>query len=109
MDNKLSHYLQNKNFRKKKKRSNDESVAPAKPKGKTTRWSKEETQLFYEALKLCGLDFTLISDLFENKSRKQVKRKYMREEINNRHKIEEIVKSADFDEEKYNALKEFIK
>lgn len=101
MDNKLIHYLQNKNFRKKKEKS-----LPSQPKRQTTRWSQKETQLFYKALELCGLDFTLISKLFVEKSRKQVKKKYMKEEGLNRKKIEEIVKNADFDEERYNALKD---
>ncbi|ELQ76182.1 Transcription initiation factor TFIIIB, Bdp1 subunit [Trachipleistophora hominis] len=99
MDNKLIHYLQNKNFRKKK-----EKAVSSPPKRQTTRWSQKETQLFYKALELCGLDFTLISKLFTRKSRKQVKKKYMKEESLNRRKIEEIVKNADFDEDKYNAL-----
>lgn len=47
------------------------------------RWRREETELFYEALSMCGTDFALISLLFPKRSREQVKGKFKIEERNN--------------------------
>jgi hypothetical protein len=47
------------------------------------RWSREETDLFYEALSMCGTDFAMISLLFPRRSREQVKGKYKVEERSN--------------------------
>ena len=47
------------------------------------RWSRDETDLFYEALSMCGTDFAMISLLFPRRSREQVKGKYKVEEKNN--------------------------
>lgn len=44
------------------------------------RWSREETDRFYEALSMCGTDFALISLLFARRTREQVKGKYKVEE-----------------------------
>ncbi|KAI5148481.1 hypothetical protein NEAUS05_1405 [Nematocida ausubeli] len=45
-----------------------------------SRWSKEETILFYKGLSLCGTDFTLLEKIFTDKSRKQIKNKFSIEE-----------------------------
>ncbi|KAI5181283.1 hypothetical protein NEOKW01_1502 [Nematocida sp. AWRm80] len=45
-----------------------------------TRWTKEETLLFYQALSLCGTDFTLLEEIFTDKTRKQIKNKFSKEE-----------------------------
>lgn len=44
------------------------------------RWSREETDRFYEALSMCGTDFALISLFFARRSREQIKGKYKVEE-----------------------------
>lgn len=43
-------------------------------------WGVEDTRKFYEALRMCGTDFGLISSLFPDRSRRDIKSKYNREE-----------------------------
>lgn len=74
------------------------------------RWSKFETECFYEAISLCGTEFSLISDLFVNKDRKSCKLKYNNELKKNRMKIDQALKKRKvFTPDKYNILKEKIK
>lgn len=47
------------------------------------RWSRSDTDLFYDALSMCGTDFALISLLFPKRSREQIKGKYKVEERSN--------------------------
>ena len=55
------------------------------------RWTALETALFYEALEVCGTDFTLMAELFAQadrpKTQKQIKNKFNGEERNNGHKL----------------------
>lgn len=44
------------------------------------RWSTEETMKFYSAIRKYGTDFLLLSKLFPNRSRNQIRRKFKREE-----------------------------
>lgn len=44
------------------------------------RWSKSETEMFYEAIRQFGTDFTMIQQLFPGRTRHQVKLKYKAEE-----------------------------
>ncbi|XP_062076802.1 uncharacterized protein LOC133781749 [Humulus lupulus] len=46
----------------------------------STRWSKHDTELFYEAVRQMGTDFTIIQQLFPNRTREQVKLKFKKEE-----------------------------
>ncbi|URE30054.1 hypothetical protein MUK42_16046 [Musa troglodytarum] len=46
----------------------------------TSRWSKAETKLFYEAIHQFGTDFAMIQQLFPNRTRHQVKLKFKIEE-----------------------------
>ena len=39
------------------------------------RWAKEETELFFRALRHFGTDFTLIAQLFPKRDRKHIKNK----------------------------------
>jgi transcription factor TFIIIB component B'' len=39
------------------------------------RWAKEETDLFFRALRHFGTDFTLIAQLFPKRDRKHIKNK----------------------------------
>lgn len=76
-----------------------------KSRGKI-HWSKEDDKLFYEALLICGTEFTLISELFPYKTRRQIKMKFLREEKLNKHKIDKTLSLAvNFDREAYNNLK----
>jgi transcription factor TFIIIB component B'' len=43
-------------------------------------WGIEETRQFYDALRQCGLDFTMLQAFFPGRTRKQLKTKYFREE-----------------------------
>ncbi|CDZ96811.1 Transcription initiation factor TFIIIB, Bdp1 subunit [Phaffia rhodozyma] len=49
-----------------------------KPRGE--RWSKEETDLFYDAIRQFGTDFEMIARLFPGRTRKMIKNKWNREE-----------------------------
>jgi len=44
------------------------------------RWSRKDTDLFYEALSMCGTDFGMIALLFKGREREHVKGKYKVEE-----------------------------
>lgn len=75
-----------------------------------SRWSDQETNLFYKALELCGTEFSLICSLFKNKNRKQIKKKYLNEIKKNKEKVENVLKeSKGFNRDQWNDLiKKFI-
>ncbi|KAJ6811229.1 uncharacterized protein M6B38_154425 [Iris pallida] len=50
---------------------------------KSGRWSKLETEEFYEAIRQFGTNFEMIQQLFPNRTRHQVKLKYKNEEKKN--------------------------
>ncbi|KAK7308884.1 hypothetical protein RJT34_05197 [Clitoria ternatea] len=56
---------------------NYQSFMEKTPRGK---WSKQDTELFYEAVRQFGTDFSLIQQLFPDKTRHQIKLKYKKEE-----------------------------
>ena len=43
-------------------------------------WNDEETDRFYDALRMFGTDFFIISKMFAPKTRRQIKTKFVREE-----------------------------
>eukprot|EP00934_Nitzschia_sp_Nitz4_P002392 Nitzschia sp. Nitz4//scaffold21_size171442//147204//148820//NITZ4_002188-RA/size171442-augustus-gene-0.194-mRNA-1//1//CDS//3329542492//2387//frame0 len=47
------------------------------------RWSLDDTKKFYEGLRMLGTDFCSMEALFENRGRRQLKRKYQQEMIKN--------------------------
>ncbi|KAH7682806.1 transcription factor TFIIIB component B'' protein [Dioscorea alata] len=49
-------------------------------KSQSTRWSKLETDLFYQGVRQFGTDFAMIKQLFPNRTRHQVKLKFKNEE-----------------------------
>ncbi|KAL6270053.1 hypothetical protein ACE6H2_026964 [Prunus campanulata] len=60
----------------------------------TVRWSKQDTELFYEAIQQCGSDFTMIQELyFPGRTRHQIKLKFKKEERQNPLRINEAVLS----------------
>ncbi|WUR04781.1 transcription factor TFIIIB component B [Vairimorpha necatrix] len=82
----------------------------ATKKRKNARWTKKETECFFEALSLCGLEFSLISGIFENKDRKMCKMKYIGEMKKNKKMIEKSLnKKEKFCPEKYKNLQSYIK
>ncbi|KAK7281826.1 hypothetical protein RIF29_10128 [Crotalaria pallida] len=56
---------------------NYQSFMDKAPRGK---WSKQDTQLFYEAIREFGTDFSMIQQLFPGRTRHQIKLKYKKEE-----------------------------
>ncbi|KAM7493909.1 hypothetical protein LguiB_028518 [Lonicera macranthoides] len=49
-------------------------------KTRAVRWSKQDTELFYEAIRQFGTDLSMIQQLFPDRTRRQVKLKYKKEE-----------------------------
>ncbi|KAK6946284.1 Transcription factor TFIIIB component B'', Myb domain [Dillenia turbinata] len=49
-------------------------------KAPSTRWSKQETELFYEAVRQFGSDMSMIQQLFPTRTRGQIKSKFKKEE-----------------------------
>lgn len=49
-------------------------------RGKSDPWSDEETDRFYDALRMFGTDFFIISKMFAPKTRRMIKAKFTREE-----------------------------
>jgi transcription factor TFIIIB component B'' len=47
---------------------------------KSDPWSSEQTDAFYEALRMFGTDFFIISKMFPGKTRRHIKLKFVREE-----------------------------
>ncbi|GAB2228533.1 hypothetical protein Droror1_Dr00022653 [Drosera rotundifolia] len=46
----------------------------------STRWSMQDTELFYQAVSQFGSDFSMIQQLFPDRTRHQIKLKYKKEE-----------------------------
>lgn len=59
---------------------------------KVERWSLEETQKFYMALSQVGTDFSLMTPLFPNRTRRELKAKFKREEKQHRTLIEKALR-----------------
>ena len=58
----------------------------------TKKWTQKETEFFYECLKTCGTDFSMIEARFEGKrTRSQIKNKFMKEERCNASKINQVL------------------
>ncbi|KAG5859363.1 Myb DNA-binding-like protein [Encephalitozoon hellem] len=80
----------------------------SKKKG-ALRWSKKEIELFYKALEICGIEFSLISSLFPNKERKHIKAKYIKEVKVNPERINEVLNEyKTFDQVAYNNLRNYL-
>jgi hypothetical protein len=55
------------------------------------RWNTAETDLFYEALSMCGTDFSMLATLFPHRTRAQCKGKYKIEERSNWRRVNEAL------------------
>jgi hypothetical protein len=55
---------------------------------KPQHWAVAETKLFYHALRQVGSDFVTMNAFFPNRTRKQLKKKFQRENIKNPHLIQ---------------------
>lgn len=52
--------------------------------GRRKRWNNRDTLRFYQALRMCGTDFALIANVFPNRDRDDIKRKFKTEDKANR-------------------------
>ena len=55
---------------------------------KADKWTVAETDLFFKSLSQYGTDFTLLSQLFPARTRKQLKNKFKKEERENYGRLE---------------------
>lgn len=62
-------------------------------RAKAEKWSASDTEKFFNALQQFGTDFSLIEKLFTNRSRRQIKSKFKKEEANNRVRVELALKA----------------
>lgn len=60
---------------------------PVRPK----EWTKHETLIFYKALNTIGTDFTLMNEIFPNRSRRELKMKFKKEERMNKALIDRAI------------------
>ncbi|XP_050498585.1 uncharacterized protein LOC114325342 isoform X2 [Diabrotica virgifera virgifera] len=58
---------------------------------RTKAWSHEETIMFYTVLNTVGTDFMAVTEFFPNRSRRDVKAKFKKEEKINRHLIDKAL------------------
>eukprot|EP00158_Paraphelidium_tribonemae_P002801 Partr_v1_DN25684_c1_g1_i5_m4873 putative B double prime 1, subunit of RNA polymerase III transcription initiation factor IIIB len=58
---------------------------------KSPKWTLDDTEKFYEGLKIWGTDFEFISRMFENRTRRHVKLKYNHEEKVNPARIDLVL------------------
>lgn len=65
---------------------------------RTKEWSKDETLRFYKALNTIGTDFTLMCELFPNRTRRELKMKFKKEERLNQALINKaVMQPSEFD------------
>ncbi|CAI9097040.1 OLC1v1033336C1 [Oldenlandia corymbosa var. corymbosa] len=74
-----------------------------------SRWTKQDTELFYQAMRTIGPDFSLIERLFPDKTRKQIKLKYKKEERQHPMRLHEAGSNPAKDHSLYNLLIERVK
>ncbi len=56
------------------------------------KWSDAETTQFYNALRQCGTDFSLIEKFFPTRTRRQIRNKFKKEERDSPHRIDYALK-----------------
>ena len=62
------------------------------PVSKRCKWSKAQTEKFYEALLCCGSNFSMMSDIMKSHTDKEIKRKYKNECKKNPKIIDELIR-----------------
>lgn len=60
---------------------------------KITKWTKEETNLFFRALSQVGTDFTIMTLLLPKRTRKELKNKFKKEEKLNPHLVSDALQT----------------
>ena len=73
-----------------KKKNHKFSFINIKP---TKKWTEEENKLFYKAIELFGLDFSMIEIILKKRSREEIKRKFLKEKMENYKEIEKAMNS----------------
>ncbi|XP_076940651.1 uncharacterized protein LOC143609916 [Bidens hawaiensis] len=66
------------------------------------KWTKQDTELFYEAIQELGMDLSIIKELFPGRTLKQIKSKYIKEDKQNRLRIESALNTRAKDHSHYN-------
>lgn len=62
-------------------------------KSPSERWTNEEIETFYKAIRQCGTDFSLVERFFPNRTRRQIKNRYKKEEKTNPSKIDDALRN----------------
>jgi len=71
---------------------------------KPERWSKDDTELFFQALNAFGTDFTMVARLFPTRTRNQIKLKFHAESRRNPARIDAAVHGYSRDTQKLRQL-----
>ena len=110
----IKYFCDNKNFKFKKPQHieniNEEFDLVTcgtylKKKNKSKKWSKADTEKFYLALTICGCDFSLMEKIFTERSRKNIKDKFLNERKINSKLISDLLKQHHgFDKAKFDSL-----
>jgi len=64
-----------------------------RPPTKTSRWTNRQTDKFFMALSIVGADFDLMSAMFRNRTRDELRRKYSVESKRNHLKVDHALKN----------------
>lgn len=75
----------------------------------STRWSKQDTELFYEAVQQFGTDLSLIQQLFPGRTRRQLKLKYKKEERQNPFRLHDALTNRSKDHSHFERVIERLK
>lgn len=73
------------------------------------RWSKQDTELFYEAVQQFGTDLSLIQQLFPGRTRRQLKLKYKKEERQNPFRLHDALTNRSKDHSHFERVIEHLK
>lgn len=85
------------------------SLSFKKNSNRSKKWQKEETDLFYQCISICGTDFGMMSVIMPNRNRKQLINKYHRETRLNPERIRQAFeKRKMLDNNNFNAILEKI-
>lgn len=71
---------------------------------KAEKWTREDTEFFFQALRQFGTDFSLIQRLFPGRTRRQIKKKYLVEDKINPGRVEAAIKNLNPDTALYQNL-----
>ncbi|XP_052229354.1 uncharacterized protein LOC127843667 isoform X2 [Dreissena polymorpha] len=63
-----------------------------RPPTRSKPWSQRETMKFYKALAMIGIDFFLITQLFPNRTREDIKKKFHKEERTNHLLVDKVLR-----------------